>query len=117
MRSSDPRSSQPASGGRRNSQPASGGSGGAMIGVLFKMFKALGSPSKKEWPRLHGLPRYREGLFPNFHGGLDSKWGLRIGPQYNALLQGVVRVTPERRWSAEASRIFCIWPIASGIAD
>ena len=86
------------------------------FGMLIKIFKALGSPRKKEWPRLFGLARYREGLFPNFRGGLDSKLGLRIGPLYNDLLQGVVRVAPDRRWSAEASRIFCTsqWPAFGG---
>ena len=87
------------------------------IGVLFKMFKALGSPSRKEWPQVLGLPRYREGLFPNFQGGLGLKWGLRIGPQYNALLQGVLRVTPKSRWSAETSYNACtLWP-SLGVAE
>ena len=76
------------------------------IGLLFKIFRALGSPSEKEWPRLHGMPRYRPGLFPNFHGGLSSAWGMRIGPQYNALLQGVLRVAPNERWTAEAAAAY-----------
>lgn len=87
------------------------------IGMLFKMFKALGSPTRKEWPQVLGLPRYHEGLFPNFQSGLGSKWGLRIGPQYNALLQGVLRVTPKSRWSAETSYNACtLWP-SLGVAE
>ena len=87
------------------------------IGMLFDIFKALGSPSAKEWPEIAWLTRYREGLFPNFQGGLGSKWGLRIGPQYNALLQGVLRVTHNRRWSAETSYNACTkLQMASGIS-
>eukprot|EP00974_Lingulodinium_polyedra_P008308 792168-Lingulodinium_polyedra.AAC.1 len=52
------------------------------IGMLFNIFRAFGSPGVTDWPKLSTLPLYREGKFPNFRGGMDSKWGERVSPQY-----------------------------------
>ena len=77
------------------------------IGMLFKIFDTFGTPTVKEWPQLPVLPSYSFGKFPRFLGGKGLQWGSRIGAQFSSLLQGVLKVVPDHRWSA-ASAANCL---------
>jgi serine/threonine protein kinase len=73
---------------------------GTEIGLLFDIFKVLGTPTELSWPGFTQLPYYKEATFPKF-GGIPLT---NVIPAASAdaldLLSELLQLDPRNRISA-----------------
>eukprot|EP00973_Karenia_brevis_P091980 12410147-Karenia_brevis.AAC.1 len=71
------------------------------IGMLFDIFAALGTPARDDIVGGMGTA-----VFPKFkaHGG---KWGFLYGTRFRTLIDGMLTISPNARFSAETAAHWC----------
>ncbi|GMH87467.1 hypothetical protein TL16_g10866 [Triparma laevis f. inornata] len=74
--------------------------GASEIGMLFKIFKCLGTPSAKSWRKFNKLSNYNPDVLPDFPGGVLNGMLGDVEEGAKDLLASMLQCDPESRISA-----------------